>query len=820
MKKLFVFVVVLVLVAVTWFAVADNREKNNEGVYPDTHVEDASVVLQSNEEPEQEFMEVAANGERVMASDVEQAPTSMSEDGEASLRVRVYWSDGLAAEGVGVILSPRGKSRARRQLERQVTDPEGFARFEHLTPGTVEVLADRGAEGGEQELELKAGEKREVDLRLLAGVDVVGQVVDASAVPVAVPVAGASIWLTSPTARWTKGRVVAKSDANGRFTLRDVPDSQSIVAMAAGFQQSLPVDLDVLDTTVQPVQVTLMLGIGGASLVGRVFNFEGVPIPGALVAVGESPGHLDVRGDNTIVEKIEVRTARGDAQGAFRFDSLKAGELRVRVRAPGAPLWSSLIQIQARETNELDVRLTQGARVQGVVRDGDGAPVEGAWVHAFEVKLDETFLSSGQIDYEGAFRHPVGVSGSNGHYLVTSVTPGSVHLYALSPQKRDGRREDVVYDKRELEVGPGESASWDPTLDGGNIITGTVLYQNGEPMVGVFVSAAPLSGGDRRSFFSEDGAFRFVRLDDEPHDLRAQVWDLPGGGNEPQLKGVVPNGEPIELIADFDPPSAFEEAEVRVHFVDEAGRAENPSRIEVVLESKDRLSWWEADKDGDTWLFGVGKAGAARAVALFGERTIAIGDYIEIESGGSYDLHLSSQAGGTILVRFERDEGQSPVDWLLWVEAGGTRRSEQIDIGPGRELRLDSLEPGPGKMTLLGSNVMDLEAEFEVIANEERIVTLQTRAAIGVPFKVSWTTSIEDKALTIRISHRDSGKRVVDVETADSTRYQNPILWTATLAPGAYTFEVFTGAGKRHAEDFEVESLDPDKIPTLEADLR
>ena len=70
-----------------------------------------------------------------------------------------------------------------------------------------------------------------------------------------------------------------------------------------------------------------------------------------------------------------------------------------------------------------------------------------------------------------------------------------------------------------------------------------------------------------------------------------------------------------------------------------------------------------------------------------------------------------------------------------------------------------------------------------------------------------------------RISHRDSGEHVVNVETDDRTRFQNPIRWTATLAPGVYTFEVFTGVGPHHFEEFEVESLDPAEVPWLEADL-
>ena len=120
---------------------------------------------------------------------------------------------------------------------------------------------------------------------------------------------------------------------------------------------------------------------------------DGAPAVRAWITVGETNRYFRQRNDGHI-EAWTPRPQRTNDEGRFALTGLPAGEHPVNVRARGAPIWKSDVRLTS-GSNELEVRLHASARVVGVVRDAEGAPVAGAVLRGFDSELDESFLQAG-----------------------------------------------------------------------------------------------------------------------------------------------------------------------------------------------------------------------------------------------------------------------------------------------------------------------------------------------------------------------------------------------------------------------------------------
>ena len=69
--------------------------------------------------------------------------------------------------------------------------------------------------------------------------------------------------------------------------------------------------------------------------------------------------------------------------------------------AAGWPIWNGRVEVTLGEETELDLILDEGVTVEGLVRDGDGEPMPGAVLRAFDVAIREDFILFGQFDYDG-----------------------------------------------------------------------------------------------------------------------------------------------------------------------------------------------------------------------------------------------------------------------------------------------------------------------------------------------------------------------------------------------------------------------------------
>jgi RNA polymerase sigma factor (sigma-70 family) len=282
------------------------------------------------------------------------------------------------------------------------TGEDGAFSFVDLDPGTYRLLARRGGlvGGGAEVAVTLAQEQAGLTLSLGTGRTASGQVLGASGVPLA----GAQVTTLEDAAPATV------TGADGRYTLQGLePGVAYVAATAAGYSPVRQrVDLGAGDVT----GVTLALA-AEASVTGRVVDEGGRPVPGAHLSVsvrseaGDRGGTVG-RGDDS------------DGQGRFRLDRLAPGALRITVtHGPGIADLGPL-PIAAGETRQVEIVLSAGAEVTGLIRREDGSPAGGAHVYA-------------NVDGWQPTPAAAAVAGPDGRYRLSALHPGDVMIRAVEP---------------------------------------------------------------------------------------------------------------------------------------------------------------------------------------------------------------------------------------------------------------------------------------------------------------------------------------------------------------------------------------------------
>ena len=251
-----------------------------------------------------------------------------------SLLVTVRWSEGNPAPGIAVALRTATRGLPYGYFEREVSDDQGQIRLDDLPAGSFSLRADRG---GSLDVEVVAGRRDEHDFVLPEGIEVTGVVTDRQDQPVA----GAGVWLQTEYPDWAAGGIVARTAGDGSFALEGIPTGLSLGAVAPGYAPSVLIDLDLVDTSSPPVTVQLVLENGAGVVEGRVVSDAGMPITGALIAVGKGPRSMDIRGRDQWIESWTHRTTPVMKTGASPWPGsrpvLRRWPCGPRVSATGAP---------------------------------------------------------------------------------------------------------------------------------------------------------------------------------------------------------------------------------------------------------------------------------------------------------------------------------------------------------------------------------------------------------------------------------------------------------------------------------------------------
>ncbi len=478
----------------------------------------------------------------------------------AELAVTVRAPDGASVISGEVVLL-RGNVAEAPLVAR--SDSEGRALFEQLEPGAAYVQLLRG---GGATAHLRRGERTELELRLERGVEVLGQVVDATGAPLA----GCDIWL-SERYRANVGHFVTRSDADGRFALEHAQPEQLLCAFARAHAPSRMASIG--GAAGGRANVRLVVDTPGQTFRGRVLDDAGAAIAGARLLIGdEQPARSHREGDGGSSFAAPPLRATSDAEGRFEVAHGEPGTRRVQVRAAGFAPFDELRDL-ALGGAECELRLVREARVEGSVLDAAGEPVAGAAVRRGEY---------------GSFSGALAFTGRDGSFALAGLPPGRLQL---SAELRQSGSAEI-----ELAVAPGETARADFVLREQSALRGRVTDALGAALAGWGLLVAPAGELVAATHSTQtDAAGEFALLGLDPARAYTLSLHAPGAWRGfPALvrENVSASSDALELVVD-DARARTARVVAQVHFPD--GRPAQGARLQL-WHTQSRRSC-EADVD-------------------------------------------------------------------------------------------------------------------------------------------------------------------------------------------------------------------------------
>lgn len=306
----------------------------------------------------------AVRAQNVTAQDV---PTI-----ETTLDPAVQITGRVTRAGVGVAdvrISTFGSSDGSA-----VTGPDGAFTLDGLSPGSTRLMI-RKDDDFIQDQRTVTAPARDLVLEFPPGGRVTGRVTEkGTRKPITTFQAGIS------TSRGGGGFVMMAppqlksfTSDDGAFSLENVPaGAMNIVAQAPGYAGGR-VNVDVEEgKTVSDVVIELDTGV---RLVGKVTGPNGAALADASVQLRPSP-------TGSFARSGSMRRATTDSSGEFSLDSLDPGEETFVISHPKYLDTTKTVTLKGREMR-MDVQLSGGQRVTGVVVTDGGMPVADAEVQAF-----------------------------------------------------------------------------------------------------------------------------------------------------------------------------------------------------------------------------------------------------------------------------------------------------------------------------------------------------------------------------------------------------------------------------------------------------
>ena len=685
--------------------------------------------------------------------------TNSSDGNElASIQVRVVTPDGQPQDGVAILLHERRAELPMRSVGRDRSHAGGQVRFPGLPPGTYRVTCGR-SNLQPQTIQLGAGVDASVTLTLQQGAHVSGKVED----HLGRPVPFASVWLTTGSNDWLGGHVVTRCDGGGRFELEHLPESQSLGALAPGHSPSKLHDLEHLDLTSPPTQLTLTLrGLGGA-LKGVVRGPDGAGLEGAIVAVG-GPGSTLSKGlVGNRMESWTPRIVRTGPNGEYQVDGLRPGPTRVEVRPEPFAVWSGEVEVRENLTSVLDVGLSHTCRVVGTVRDVSGAPIAGASVFALDESVSKAPWVRGVIGEGGSFGLPCTTTGEDGAFVLKGLSAGATTLVARRPASSAHPRAQSL---KELDLRSGEQRDWNPILDDGRVIHGRLMDSHGTPLSAVVIQltseAEPAAGTDPfRAIDITDnrGRFRFIQLEQEPFRLSSNLDPIKGLPAPPVVTGVFPGGPEIVLRAAYELGRAPRFGAV-VGRIRDAGQRLQGDKRRVLLES-DRHSWrTDAHWEEDSFRIEKVRAGKHRIVVMRGEQPVLYGDWIQVEADQVSDAGtLVTERASALQVSLVHGGGLDRCAPVLVVRPESSWQAARHKFEGAGEHRIEDLAPGTHMVHLYGEGIANDQGQVDLIPGGTATIEFELKPAVMVPLVVDWPVGSEFDSLHISVVDEHSRVR-------------------------------------------------------------
>lgn len=536
------------------------------------------------------------------------------------------------------------------------TDEKGTVRLSGLDRGSYALRAVRGASVSPVEIGIavERGEEREITLKLEPGASARVRVEDAATKE---PVSQAMVTLAEEGLSSFPLEGVTGKD--GRVTLGPYTRGAiTVSARAEGF---------VARSGVRPESDRDEVEVGlvrGGTVVGRVRDARGYPIDGATVRVlGNDERGMPIDDDP---QATSFRDAHFAATLTGPRPLVPAGELGV-VPGPVPPI-------------------PHGA-----------APSGAALPSAIPRVVAEPW-----------------VSGRDGTFRATPVTPGRVRALVRHPQYVEALTETVA-------LAPGGEVTLDVILLRGGSVEGKVVDTRGRGVAGARVFALATNGTlERTVSTASDGSFAFASL---PREVTFQVTrDDDRAGATTRLQAEVPEGgrTRVEIVL----PEAREPLPVTVR--DARGRGIENAQVSAVSTSAGEAARVTAfsGRSGETTLAGVrglplrlevhAPEHASRIVMVPADRSEVFVTLTPAESltGSVWKNRREALAGAEIAVRDET----------------GVHRARATD---GGDFTVRGLSAGPARLSIRAKGRAPLERDIVVDTMEGRRPTALGRLELA-----------------------------------------------------------------------------------------
>ncbi|NOT32441.1 MAG: carboxypeptidase regulatory-like domain-containing protein [Planctomycetes bacterium] len=237
-KKLAFMALALVgALSVWWLA----RGKQEQAPQPTTLAEASpapTLAIQAG----RELRSVESEPSRVPTTAKESSTAQERAEPYGTLSVELMWWDGTPAAGLPLCFYPWAERQPHQAFQQRVTDAEGRVRVERLHAGAVLVEVERMWMDGRFQLQVERGTEREERITLARNSDIVGRVRDRDGAHVA----GAQLWVKQDLL--SRGHAAERSQADGSFRVRSVPEGFGLLASADGAGSSETATWDAFET--------------------------------------------------------------------------------------------------------------------------------------------------------------------------------------------------------------------------------------------------------------------------------------------------------------------------------------------------------------------------------------------------------------------------------------------------------------------------------------------------------------------------------------------------------------------------------------------
>lgn len=289
------------------------------------------------------------------------------------------------------------------------------------------------------------------------------------------PIPGASIWVQRI------GRDTTNS--TGQFSIDNIgghKDAALLWVDAKGYGRKM---IQIMISNTEPkTQVNVEMR-PGATVIGKVVNPEGKPIPDVEVSI--------------IYDSFTMRRANTDQTGTYRLEDIEPRQSEQSLRVEHSDFISNYISISGDKSgiiNAPDIKMERGIIIQGTVADENNNPVQNAFV--------TLAYASGQEGRD--------TTDEKGLFSIKSPVQDSAMVIVDSPQF------SPAYTNIEIDPNGGQNtASF--ILKNGKILTGNVIDEDGNPIKDVEIRLQTFGNAsymwyNRHAITDTNGKFQMEQL--------------------------------------------------------------------------------------------------------------------------------------------------------------------------------------------------------------------------------------------------------------------------------------------------------------------